>query len=726
MRLFIMGLMFFYWTSTFAIVLNNPYPEEVPHKKTYYTSFAEQPKTLDPARAYSMPEYQFIAQIYEPVLQYDYFARPYRLIPLTATSMPKIQYRLKNSAIVDKAKEADIVETIYTIEIKPNIFYQPHPALAKNSRGELVYSRLSETYLDAHNIEDLADFKKRGTRELVADDYVYQIKRLANPRERSSIYGLIGTYIVGFKEFAQKLPKSFRNPWLDLRPYSIDGVKTLDQYHFEIRLKGVYPQFLYWLAMPFFSPLPWEADQFYHSPGMEGKNISLDWYPIGTGPYMLTENNPNRHMILVKNPNFHEEYYPKPTDTEDIQAGFLARTNQRLPLIDEVYFTLEKEVIPRWSKFLQGYYDSSGISADSFDRAIRVQSNGELSLTPEMQQKNLRLIQTVEPAIYYFGFNMQDKIVGGKSERARLLRQAISIAVSMEENIALFLNGRGLAAQGPLPPGIFGYDESVTGVNPYVYDLNQGKIVRKDIKEAQRLMREAGYPHGIDPSTKHPLVLHYDVATNGGPDEKAVLAWMVKQFKKIGIALDVRATTYNRFQEKMRSGHAQIFSWGWSADYPDPENFLFLLYGPNGKVKYGGENAANYNNERFNALYELMKNRSNDPFREKIVKEMIQIVQRDAPWIFGVIPQSFTLTQSWVAVQKPNTISMNTLKYADLDVKKRYQLRQAWNQAVLWPIILLIVSLIGFAYILWIAYQRYLRCPAKRESNGLYPPKELK
>ena len=125
------------------------------------------------------------------------------------------------------------------------------------------------------------------------------------------------------------------------------------------------------------------------------------------------------------------------------------------------------------------------------------------------------------------------------------------------------------------------------------------------------MLAQAGYPGGIDPKTNLPLLLHYDVATSSSPDDKARFHWLRKQFAKIGIALDIRSTLYNRFREKVRTGKAQIFSWGWMADYPDPENFLFLLYGPNGKVKNGGENAANYSNETVDELYEQIKNLPN-------------------------------------------------------------------------------------------------------------------
>ena len=267
--------------------------------------------------------------------------------------------------------------------------------------------------------------------------------------------------------------------------------------------------------------MPWEADRFYRQPGMEDRNITLDWYPIGTGPYQLIENNPNRRIVLVKNPKFHGEAYPRAGDEGDYKQGLLNKAGKPLPFINQFIFSLEKESIPRWHKFLQGYYDQSGISSDSFDQAIKLDKQGHPHVTPELEAKKIRLQTTVAANTYYLGFNMLDDIVGGDSERARLLRQAISIAVDYEEYIALFLNGRGQVAQSPLPPGIFGYRAGQAGINPIVYTWQDQHAKRKSIKEARALLVKAGYANGHDPKTGKALTLYLDVASQAGPDDKA-------------------------------------------------------------------------------------------------------------------------------------------------------------------------------------------------------------
>lgn len=665
--------------------LNNPYPESWANASILYTSFAERPKHLDPAVSYSANEYALIGQIYEPPYQYHYLKRPYTLVPLTAVHMPQLQYLdAQGGELAGDAAVEQIAFTDYVIDIQQGMHYQPHPALARGSDGDFLYHRLMEEQLE--DISRLADFTRTGTREVLAEDYVYQIKRLADPRNHSPIAELMKEHIVGLADLAEQLG---RQQNADLRKIAIAGVTAQGRYRYRIRVKGKYPQFQYWLAMPFFAPMPWEADVFYAQKGLQEKNISLDWYPLGSGPYMLTENNPNRRMMLVRNPNFHAEYYPTEGEPEDRQRGLLDDAGRRLPFIDKVVYVLEKETIPYWNKFLQGYYDASGIASDSFDQAIQFTGEGGVQLTPAMREKGIRLQTAVTSSIFYMGFNMLDPVVGGANERARKLRQAIAIAVDYEEYISIFMNGRGVAAQGLLPPGIYGSVEGKEGINPYVYNWQNGRMQRKAIAEAKKLLAAAGYPEGIDPATGEALILYLDT-TATGPDGRANLNWYRKQFAKLGIQLVIRSTDYNRFQQKMRSGNAQIFTWGWNADYPDPENLFFLLYGPNAKVAHGGENAVNYQNAQFDRLFEKMRNMDNGPERWRIIQQMQEIVRHDAPWLFGFHPKSFSLHHSWYGNLKPNLMANNSLKYSKIDVRQRNARRAQWNQPVFWPLLVLL------------------------------------
>ncbi|MCW9024899.1 MAG: ABC transporter substrate-binding protein [Gammaproteobacteria bacterium] len=705
--------------STFA-ALNNPYPQADSQQNILYSSFSERPKHLDPIRSYSSNEYAFIGQIYEPPLQYHFLKRPYQLVPLTASQMPRVKYfdhqgeEIADTASVD---DKNVAYSTYEIQIKPGIRYQPHPAFARNENNNPLYHALSEVELES--IHRLGDFARVDSRELVAADYVYQIKRLAHPKLSSPIQGLMSEYIVGLTEYAKTLKQAYKTEskekdelfFFDLRRYPLAGVEVVDRYTYRIKVKGRYPQLLYWLAMPFFAPMPFEADQFYSQPGMKDRNITLDWYPVGTGAYMLSVNDPNLRMILERNPNFHEQRYPTDGDSGDFEKGWLTDAGKSMPFIDKVIYNLEKETIPYWNKFLQGYYDVSGVSSDSFDQAIQFSAQGDAELTSMMQEKGIELITSVEASIFYMGFNMLDPVVGGDTERARLLRQAISIAIDYEEFVSIFMNGRGQPAQGPIPPGIFGHVEGESGINTYVYNWNNGQPERKSIETAKQLLVQAGYPNGRDKDSGKPLLVHLDI-TGGGPEDKSRFDWLRKQLKKIDLDLVIRNTDYNRFQEKMRKGNAQLFMWGWNADYPDPENFLFLLYGPNGKVKHHGENAVNYHNPKFDQLFDKMKSMDNSPERQAIINEIMEMLRHDAPWIWGFHPKRFVLHHNWYRNAKPNLMAHNTLMYKRIDPVLREQMRSKWNKPVIWPVVLVFLLLVITIVPAVMVYRRKERQPA--------------
>lgn len=693
---------------------NNPYRREEADRNYLYSTFSEPPKHLDPAVSYSSGEYHFIQQIYEPPLQYHYLKRPYELIPLTAAEIPRPTYYDKEGKPLPGDPPPEKVDrTVYTVRIRPSIFYQDHPCFARTEDGQVAYHNLTEG--EMLGITDIGDFPLKGTQELTATDYVYQIKRLAHPRVQSPIFSTMAKYILGLDELAQELGGELsrirserkkargalynqenderENPiWLDLDRFDLKGVRATDRYTYQVTLKRKYPQFILWMAMPFFSPLPREADRFFTQAPLVKRNLSLDNRPLGTGPYRMDRFLPNKEIVMVKNANFRREHYPDDGAPEDRELGLLSDAGQPLPFIEKAIYKLEKEAIPRWSKFLQGYYESSGIMTEVFDQAVQMDEAG-LELSDRLQAQGVRLARAVYPTTLYFAFNMLDDVVGGYTEDRQKLRQALSIAVDIEEWIQIFLNGRGLPAQDLLPPGIFGYRTGKDGINRFVYEWDEAKNrpSRKSIEFARKLLAEAGYPDGKDRNA-NALVLYFDTAWTGAA-AKPRLDWLRKQFNKLNVDLQIRQTDYNRFRDKVKKGNFQIIFWGWHADYPDPENFLFLLYGPNGQVKHGGANHNNYDNPEFNRLFEQVESMQNGPERMALIDRMLEIARQDAPWLWGYHPVSFGLYHEWYTNTKPMTIGMNTLKYKKLHPELREKRRREWNKPIWWPVVLVFALL---------------------------------
>lgn len=718
--------------------INSPYPSGATATNTLFTAFSQRsPKYLDPARSYSTDETPYTYNIYEPLYGYHYLKRPYELVARSALEVVEPRFYDKSGqALEPGAPAADIAESVYDIPIRKGILFAPHPVFARAQDGQYRYFPLGPDALkDKYAIPD---FKDTGTRELTAHDFVYGIRRLASPRVSSPIFSTLASHVVGMEEYGKRLkeidaelrkglsPVARDIPWLDLRQHGFDGVEALDPYTLRIRVKGLYPQFKYWLAMTFMSPIPWEADRFYSQPGMAQRNLSLNTWPVGTGPYMLSESIQNRRHVLARNPNFRGEPYPCEGEPGDKEAGLLRDCGKMTPFIDRVVFSIEKESIPLQGKFLQGYYDIPQLERGDHAVAMLVAAGDSVQKSEQYAKLGIQLPTTVEASNQYFGFNWKDPVVGRgdtpeQMEKNRKLRQALSIAFNWEEFIAIFVADQAQSAYAPVPPGILGYQPPPGGINPYVYDIKDGKPIRKSLDEARRLLAEAGYPNGRHEKTGEPLVIYFD-STAGAGGSSPSLDWMRQQFAQIGVQLDIRGTDYNRFQEKMARGVAQTFMWGWVADYPDAENFLFLLYGPNAKAGKGGENASNYENPEYDRLFEKMRDLPDGSEKEAVIAQMNRIVQHDAPWMFGLNPKSGGAYQQWVGNAKPTQMVRNTLQYLKIDPALRTQKIAEWNKPVWWPLALVALIFLLVVWLAWRAVSRQEKRTAFGEVRGVGDP----
>ncbi len=702
---------------------NDPNPEGLAKTNTLFETIEERsPRYLDPTASYSNNESKFTFQVYETLYSYHYFKRPYTLVPKVATQLPKPRFVDKDGkSLPDDAPTEQIAESVYDIAIQPGIKYAPHPAFAVDDKGQSRYLNLKAGELGQRRSP--WDFEHQGSRELVADDFVYAIKRHATPRVEAPIFGIFSEYVLGLKEYSKlireedkKLRASLKasdldKPFLDFRKFDLMGATAPDKYTVRFRIKGKYPQWKYWLTMPFTSPVPWEADAFYAQAGMNANGLSLITWPVGTGPYMMTTYERDRLHVMKRNPNFRGEPFPCEGMPEDKAAGLLADCGKMMPFIDTVMSPIEKEALPREAKFLGGYLDTPIMErADTGNEYLVYQKDSE-EVAARYKERGYKIPQMVDISSWYMGFNWLDPVVG-KGDTAeqqlknRKLRQAISIAIDWEEGYSkVFPKKSGEAAHGPIPGGLFGSRHgSLEGHNPVTHKIENGKIVRRSIQEAKKLLVDAGYPDGRDVKTGKPLVLNYDYQRVPSAELKAELDWMVKQYAKIDIQLEIRATDYNQFQEKMLKGKQQIFWWGWLADYPDAENFLFLLYGPNSKAKHEGENSANYESDEYDKRYKVLATMEDSPAKQKLIDEMVGIAQQDAIWAWGYFPYASVAYQGWLGNGKPSILIRDYLKYWKLDVPARVKAQAEWNRPQYWPLALLALLLAG---LIWVAKRSF-------------------
>ncbi len=635
---------------------NDPYPDADQGRKVLYTSFIQAPRTLDPAVAYTTSAHAVTANVFDTLLEYHYRKRPYELVAGLARFVPKATTWADG-------------RVAYRFAVREGIRFHEDECF-----------RLSQS-------------DGRRTREVVAGDFVFALMRLADPEVNSPIKSSLSA-INGFDAFGVRLTSMRKEDesFAKLQPHEqyvrvggMDGVATISPLEFEIVLDKPDGQILYWFGMPFTTPTAWEAVAYYD--GNDGRDRLAD-HPVGTGPYYLAVYDKQYRYVLQRNEDWYGRttvapgtVFPSEGEPHDVADGLIEPEyfGKQMPFLDRIEFRRERESIPRFNKFRQGYYDNGGIIKESFDAVIQ---NDRLS--EEMATLGMKLDKVTEPSIYYIGFNMDDPVVGREGgDRSRKLRQAMSLVINMDEYLKLFTNGRGVPAQSPLPPGLFGYDDTYR--NPYR---------QVNLQQAKALLRDAGYEDGIDPKTAKPLKLTFDAGRTTSQD-KLRYQYYINAWRQLGLDVELAATNYNQFQAKVRRGAYQIFTWGWIADYPDPENFLFLLETSKARSESEGPNSANFKNPKYDKLFWAMKDRPNDVERARLIKEMLAILEHERPWIELYHNEAYILRHAWLKNAKPLGLSYPVYKYLDVDPGERARLRLAWNAPVTWPVYALLVVLIA-------------------------------
>lgn len=626
---------------------NTPYPPVPEGRKVLYTSLHEDPRQgLDPVSVTDTVAAALVSQMYDSLYEYHYLKRPYEITPAIAADLP--QFSTDGLVI--------------TVPLKRGVRYIDDPCFP-NGIG----------------------------REVVASDFVYAFKRLADVNSGSKNYWLVQGKIVGLDTFheassalAERYPlragserqdedTAFLAAIDELYAQNVPGLQTPDPYTLQIHLIEPFPQLKYVLAMCNLAAQPAEAVRYYGChPGRDRAEFFR--HPVGSGPFMLKEWREQQRIVMVRNPTYREDYYPFEGEVEDRERGLLDAAGMRLPLVDEIQYTIIRESLPAWIYFRQGYVDLSGIPRDVYNEVVTANFN----LSPQFQARGFTLIREEEMSLFWKMFNMVDPDIGDGPRTAdggyvldeatrlrnRMVRQAIALGYDRARVIRNFLNGRGILARGPIPKGMYGYDAQPE--SPYL---------RYDPEAARRRLAEAGFPEGRKPDGTR-LRFVFDLQGND-PTLKQMARSFVRDMETIGIEIEIRANTWAEYLRRTHEGRFQIADSGWQLDYPDPENFLQLLYGPNRPPK---SNSASYWNLEFDRMYEIMRNMPDSPERLDLIRRMVALFHEDMPWIAGFSRVSFVLVPPWRKNYKPLGISGGYAKYSDLDVVLRDRLRAEWNQ----------------------------------------------
>ncbi|MBC96206.1 MAG: hypothetical protein CME63_00510 [Halobacteriovoraceae bacterium] len=538
-------------------------------------------RTLDLTTSYDTLSATVIHQCVEPLFEYHYLKRPYTIVPLIAKSLPKIEQNGLR----------------YIIKIKENIPYHPDPAFGDKPR-----------------------FVK-------AEDFVTQIKRLAFIPNASSGWWLFDGKIKGINEFREKVGSNFD---LFLKT-NISGLKTPDDHTLIIDLVEPYPQMNAALAMSFTAPMPKEALIKYDN--------KMNDRIIGTGPFMLKKWNHLSGVSLVRNPDYHESYYPSQGDRFAHSRGLLKDAGKKIPFLDGINFRIMKESQTRWLNFLsKKIHILQNIPKEIYDTALTPQG----TLTEELKKKNIKMQAFPMLTYWWLSFNMRDSVFA----KNKALRKAIAYAIDYDRFIELFTNNIGQKANSIYPPGIPGYNPSK--VLPYSYNL----------KKAKELMVKAGYPNG---KGLKPVV--FDVRGTAGIHRQRG-EFIQSQLKQLGIETIVMTNTFPNFLKKAEAGELQFWQDGWTLDYPDAENVLQLLLTKN---RSPGPNVTYYSNPKFDKLFQELKFLPDGERKWDLMEEMENIVFEDLPWIMQYYSRNYVLFHGELHNYRHSDLIYNNMKYLKLE-----------------------------------------------------------
>ncbi|MCW7538499.1 ABC transporter substrate-binding protein [Aquabacterium sp. A7-Y] len=558
---------------------------------------------FDPAQVSDTYSRAVTGHIFDAPLTYDYLARPAKLRPNTAASLPEISADFRT----------------FTFRIRPGIYFADDPA-----------------------------FKGR-RRELTAEDYVYSIKRIYDPRWKSpSLYALEGSKLVGMNELREQVVKE-NKPF----PYDteVEGLKALDRYTFRIQLVDPSPRFH--LALTDSSILGAVAREVVEA---YGDNIMA--HPVGTGPFRLVEWRRSSRMVLERNPNFRDEVFdgePPPDDTRGQEI--LARLKGRkLPMLDRVEISVITESQPLWLAFLNAEVDLTGVPLEFANIAA---PNGELAAN--LARRGIRMERRAASDVTLSYFQMEHPVVGGYTPEKVALRRAIALAFNTEEEIRVARRGQATVAQSIIPPLTYGYDPDFRSENS---EFSRPR--------AKALLDMYGYvdKNGDgwrDLPDGRPLVLEMGTGSDLLAREFNEL-WK-KNMDAIGVRIVFKVAQWPEQLKMSRAGKLMMWSVGFSATVPDGEDFLASGYGPN----KGSGNHARFDLPAFNRLFEQQMVLPDGEQRLALMDQAKKLLIAYMPYKVHVHRIATDLAHPWVIGYRRHPFMREFWRYIDVDMERRAQ-----------------------------------------------------
>jgi oligopeptide transport system substrate-binding protein len=483
------------------------------------------------------------------------------------------------------------------------------------------------------------DAFKGKKRELVAEDVIYSLKRHMDPKNKPVWKFLLDGKIIGLDEVSKEAEKTRKFDY----DKPVEGLKALDKYTVQIKLLQTDHNLGYILAH---TPMVMVAREVIEAAGEDTNSR-----PVGTGPYKLAKWVRGSKIELDANPNYRGFVWDFKSDAPEDQPLIKAMTGKKMPQIGKIEYTIITEDQPAMLAFKQKRTDVWRVRPSVADNIL----NGA-ELNAEMQAAGVRLQRETEPEITYHYINMQDPVFGGLEKHKIALRRAIWMAWDVTEQIKVTRKGQAVPANFIVPPGLAGHNSAYKEGN-----------VKYDPAFANKLLDRYGYKKGADgfrtQPNGEPMVLRYTAEPTDLGRSYAEL--FQKGLKEMGVNMSYEPMPFAEALKKEKECKLQMRGAAWIADYPDGDNFVMLLYGPN----KGEANNACFQIPEYDKLYEQSRKLPNGPERDKIYADLQRLLEVYAPWRLDDTRMQNFVNHSNVIGYKKHPIYHGGYHYFDIEKK---------------------------------------------------------
>ncbi len=321
-----------------------------------------------------------------------------------------------------------------------------------------------------------------------------------------------------------------------------------------------------------------------------------------------------------------------------------------LPLIGRIEIYVIEESQPRWLAFLNAEHDVLQNLPNEFINIVAPQ--GEVA--PWLAKRGIRMYKEIEPRTAYTYFNLEDPIVGGFEPAQVALRRAISLAYDEPAEIRILRKGQAIPAQGPIPPGVEGYDPAFR--SPTVeYSPARARALLDMFGFVDR--DGDGYRERPDGS---PLEL--ELATRTDLEARQYDELWRRSMEAVGIRIRFKKGRFADFVKESNAGTLQMWNLSWSAGSPSGDFWMGLFYGPNSAKS----NDSRMRLDAFDRLYERSRIMPDSPERTQLYQDMTRLLLVYAPWVFHAHFVGTHLTQPWVKGYKKHPFEQANWRYLDI------------------------------------------------------------